>query len=78
MEGGGEAMGCSAWERLTFMVRGVREELEELGELEERDGTSTVNGPDVVRISKHPCSGWGSQEREREHQNRWGDPREWD
>lgn len=26
---------------------------------EERDGTSTVNGPDVVRISRQPWSGGG-------------------
>lgn len=46
-------------EGLTFMVQEV---------LEARDGTSTVNGPDVVRISRQPWSGG----QERVHQNRSG------
>lgn len=41
-----------------------REEMEEMV-----DGTSTVNGPDVVTISWQPCSGRPG----REHQNRFGE-----
>lgn len=33
--------------------------LEEMAETENMDGTRTVNGPDVVRISWQPCSGDG-------------------
>lgn len=40
-------------ERLTFMI---------LELMEERDGTSTVNGPDVVRISRQPWSGGARKE----------------
>lgn len=43
-------------EGLTFMV---------LGKMEEMDGTSTVNGPDVVRTSRQPWSG----DQERAHQS---------
>lgn len=38
--------------------------------LEEKDGISTVNGPDVVRISRQPWSGG----QERAHQNGRGRP----
>lgn len=46
-----ETLACSGQgEGLTFMV------LEGTEETEKMDGTSTVNGPDVVRISWQPCS----------------------
>lgn len=51
-------------ESLTFMV---------LELMEERDGTSTVNGPDVVRISRQPWSGGAGGDQERVHQNGSGE-----
>lgn len=60
-EGGKGRSQLLSGEGLTFMVQEI---------LEERDGTSTVNGPDVVRICRQPSS--GGQERER--QNGSGEP----
>lgn len=47
-------MSCFQGERLTFMVPEVTEETK-------MDGTRTVNGPDVVRISWQPCSVGGER-----------------
>ena len=53
VQGGGKGwQPAPQGEGLTFMV---------LEKTDERDGTSTVNGPDVVRISRQPWS--GSRER---------------